>query len=128
MSIYMELEIPNEWGLYLYDILKGIREDNNLRWIINSSEILTKEKDDFPELLDNNAYENATLFNTINEVCYVISLDMHALGDDGSEDMHVRISDSSYVEIWIYENAIWDKFKNNDVISNYVKRYGEEAK
>ena len=63
MRIFMGREL-NSWGLY------------------NDFVELWKRIDEVPELLDNNAYEN----------------------------------------------AIWDKFKNNDVISNYVKRYGEEAK
>lgn len=48
---YIELEIPNEWGEYLYNLLNGLQEEKELHWMINYSEILKKEND-FSELLE----------------------------------------------------------------------------
>ena len=41
---YIELEIPNEWGEYLYNLLNGLEKERELHWMINYSEILEKKK------------------------------------------------------------------------------------
>ena len=47
---YIELEIPNEWGEYLYNLLNGLEKERELHWMINYSEILEKKGNDFPLL------------------------------------------------------------------------------
>lgn len=121
---YIELEIPNEWGEYLYNLLNGLQEEKELHWMINYSEILEKKENDFPELLEEKIYENGDLFKRIKTVCYVIQLDMYAYCKDGMEVMHLRISDSSYVEIWMSDKYIFDKLIRGNIISDYLREHG----
>lgn len=123
---YIELEIPNEWGEYLYNLLNGLEKERELHWMINYSEILEKKGNDFPELLEEKVYKNDDLFKKIKTVCYVIQLDIYAYCKDRIEVMHLRISDSSYVEIWMRDNYFFNKFKKGNIISAYLREYGVE--
>ncbi|SDG87249.1 hypothetical protein SAMN05216584_1158 [Selenomonas sp. WCT3] len=123
---YIELEIPNEWGEYLYNLLNGLEKERELHWMINYSEILEKKGNDFPELLEEKVYKNDDLFKKIKTVCYVIQLDIYAYCKERIEVMHLRISDSSYVEIWMSDKYVFDKFIKGNIISDYLREHGME--
>ena len=78
------------------------------------------------ELLEEKVYKNDDLFKKIKTVCYVIQLDIYAYCKDRIEVMHLRISDSSYVEIWMRDNYFFNKFKKGNIISAYLREYGVE--
>lgn len=49
---------------------------------------------------------------------------MYAHCKDGMEVMHLRISDSSYVEIWMSDKYIFDKLIRGNIISDYLREHG----
>lgn len=106
----IEIEISNDWGWCLLDILYCVSMYVKI-WKIDEGEAYKNVDGKIVDLFDDSIYCNEDFFNVIREKHYVIQLSLWAINDKDDAIIFMRITDSSYVDIYIYDDMVYEKME-----------------
>lgn len=111
----LRCDIPNEWGRYLFDILKGI-DIHKYNWHVDNDEVIICSKDnEYKSLFDSTSLRGEELYDRIcNEKYYVIFLELtgqygtsnipqiETYNDfvEGNCEIFLVVTDCSYLEVY----------------------------
>lgn len=107
----IEIEVANDWGWCLLDLL-GCISSYVKSWKIDEGEVYINKDGEMEDLFNDILYSNKEFFNIVREKHYVIQLKLWAINDKGENILYMRIADSSYVDIYIYDEIVYEKMKN----------------
>lgn len=106
----IEFKIPNEYGMFLNDILQGI-EDDSSKWIVSNEEVLQEGAD---PLLVKDEYSEKEFKNLISiPNYYLIFLNLSRMLPNGEKDLILIIDDNIFVEVYSNKPYLLEKIKTN---------------
>jgi len=106
----IEFKIPNEYGMFLNDILQGI-EDDSSKWIVSNEEVLQTGAQ---PLFTKEEYSEKDFKNLISVPdYYLVFLHLSRILPDGTKDLDLIIIDNIFVEVYSNKPYLLEKIKTN---------------